>query len=195
MLQRGLQGKLNHFISIIRVWPQNRLHTPVKLHRTHTLRQTGHCYNLAFRLILSQHTRRKAGLCNRQDSISLYFLGNLHSCVADSVRRMNTLADALLLEDTYIIKRILGTRGNLCHRAHCLQRIFAARSFAAQHDNVGAIKDGVRHIARLRTCCTVAANHALKHLRRRNNRLACLIAAFDNILLHQRHVLSRNLYT
>ena len=39
VMQSTLQRQLNHFISICGVWPQKRQHTPIKLHRTHTLRQ------------------------------------------------------------------------------------------------------------------------------------------------------------
>ena len=107
---------------------------------------------------------------------------------------MDTLADALLLEDMHIIQRIFRAYGNLSHCLHRLERIFAAGSFAAEHDYVAAVKNRVGNIAGLRTCGAVAVDHAFKHLRSSNNRLACLIAAGNNILLHQGYILGRNFY-
>ena len=114
--------------------------------------------------------------------------------MADSIGRMDALADALLLEDMHIIKRIFRAYGNLGHCLHRLQRIFAAGSFTAQHNNVAAVKNRVGNVTGLGTRCTVAVNHALQHLRSGDNRLARLIAACDDILLYQRHILGRNLY-
>ena len=114
--------------------------------------------------------------------------------MADGIGRMDALADALLLENMHIIKRIFRTNGNLSHRLHRLQRIFAAGSFAAQHNNVAAVKNRVGNVTGLGTGCTVAVNHTFQHLRSRDNRLTRLIAACNNILLHQRYILGRYLY-
>ena len=114
--------------------------------------------------------------------------------MADGIGRMDALADALFLKDMNIIKRIFRANGNLSHRLHSLQRIFAAGSFAAQHNNVAAVKNRVGNVAGLGTGCTIAVNHAFQHLRSRNNRLARLVAARDNILLYQRYILGRYLY-
>ena len=114
--------------------------------------------------------------------------------MADSVGRMDALADALLLEDMHIIKRIFRANGNLSHRLHRLQRIFAAGSFAAQHNNIAAVENRVGNVAGLGTSCTVAVNHTFQHLRSRDNRLARLVTARDNILLYQRYILGRYLY-
>ena len=72
--------------------------------------------------------------------------------------------------------------------------IFAAGSFAAQHNNVAAVENRVGNVAGLSTGCTVAVNHTFQHLRSRDNRLSGLIAARDNILLYQRYILGRYLY-
>ena len=114
--------------------------------------------------------------------------------MADGIGRMDALADALLLKDMHIIKRVFRANGNLGHRLHRLQRIFAAGSFAAQHNNVAAVENRVGNVAGFGTGCTIAVNHAFQHLRSRNNRLARLIAARNDILLYQRYILGRNLY-
>ena len=114
--------------------------------------------------------------------------------MADSIGRMYALADALLLEDMHIIKRVFRANGNLGHCLHRLQRIFAAGSFAAQHNNVTAVENRVGNVAGLGAGCTVAVNHAFQHLRSGDNRLSGLIAACDNILLYQRYILGRYLY-
>ena len=104
---------------------------------------------------------------------------------------MDALANALVFKNLGIIKRSFGLLGNFGHGAHRLQRIFAGRCFAAEHNIVSTVKNCIGNIACFRTGCAVTGNHAFKHLRRGNYRLACLIAAADDIFLYQRHNFGR----
>src|SRR5439155_2744894 len=63
------------------------------------------------------------------------------------------------------------------------QWIFAHGSFAAEHDGVGLLEDGVGHVGDLRAGWHGAFNHALEHMRRDNDRPAGAQAGFDNLAL------------
>ena len=194
-MQCALQAQLNHFVRISAIGPQNRLHAPIQLHHAHALFQAGHRHNLGPGLIFSNHARRKAGLGDGQNSVSANFRRDLHCSVANRIGRMNALGQALLLEQLNIVQGFLRALSNLSHSLHCFQGIFTGSSFAAKHNDIGTIENGVGHVTRLGTRCTIAIHHALQHLGSGDNGLACLIAAGNNLLLHDGHILGGNFHT
>ena len=193
-MQGALQAQLDHFVRIGAIGPQNRLHTPIQLHHAHALFQAGHGHNLGPGLIFSNHPGCKAGLSNGQNSIGANLRRNLHGGVTDSVRRVNAFSQALLAEEGDIVQRFLRALGNLSHGLHCLQGIFAGSSLTAQHDHIRAVKNRIGHIAGLGTGSTIAVHHAFQHLGGSDNGLARLVAAGNNLLLHNGHILSGNFH-
>ena len=99
--------------------------------------------------------------------------------------------------------RCSGSRGSermsfgLGHNAgHHLDRFageLADRALAGKHDRVGAVEDGVGHVAGLGPRGTRVLGHGLEHLRGRDDRLAEVERAANDMLLDERHLLRRNL--
>ena len=60
-----------------------------------------------------------------------------------------------------------------------------------QHDRIGAVIDGGRHVGGLRARRRRRLDHRFQHLRRDDHRLAGHAAGTDQLFLRARHVLGR----
>ncbi|MPM70338.1 hypothetical protein SDC9_117293 [bioreactor metagenome] len=108
---------------------------------------------------------------------------------------ISILTDSFRFKNIYVIKCFFRALCYFCHRLHSLERIFTGRCFSAKHNCVCAIKNGISHITCFSSCSPITVNHAFQHLCCCYNRLTYLVAAFDNILLHQRYNLCWYFYS
>ncbi|MPL96820.1 hypothetical protein SDC9_43004 [bioreactor metagenome] len=80
------------------------------------------------------------------------------------------------------------------HGLHRPERIGPLCSLAGEHDGIGAVKNGVRHIACLGPGRTGIADHGVQHLGGHDDRLALHPADVDDALLLEGHLLGGNLH-
>ena len=78
------------------------------------------------------------------------------------------------------------------HSFYGFYRIEATSRFAAEHDGVCAIEDGVGDVARFSPCRTRVVAHGFQHLRRRNDRFARSLAFMDKDFLEHRYFFRRD---
>ena len=83
--------------------------------------------------------------------------------------------------------------GDPVHRPHRLERVVAHRRLRREHDRVGAVEDRVGDVGRLGAGGPRRVDHRLEHLGGGDHRLAVQVGLADDLLLHQRHFLERQL--
>ena len=88
-------------------------------------------------------------------------------------------AESVLLERVAL--RLLDDLG---HDADDTRGVIAHGGLARKHDGGGAVEDGVRHVADLRTGRGHRVNHGFEHLGRRDDHLAGAVAGADKALLN-----------
>ena len=74
-------------------------------------------------------------------------------------------------------------RGDAVENLDAFERIFADGRFAAQHDGVGLLKNGVGHVGDFRARGHRRFNHAFEHVRGDDDRTADAQAGFDDAAL------------
>ncbi len=72
--------------------------------------------------------------------------------------------------------------------------ILAGGGFRRQHDRIGAVEDGVGHVAGLGARGTRIFDHGLEHLGGDDHRLAPVCSAPDDVFLNHRHFLRRHFH-
>mmetsp|Transcript_79757 Transcript_79757/g.165717 ORF Transcript_79757/g.165717 Transcript_79757/m.165717 type:complete len:255 (-) Transcript_79757:736-1500(-) len=99
------------------------------------------------------------------------------------------LADAVVVEESGHDEVLHGLGLKHCSGLgpNGLERILAAGGLSTQHHCVGAIPDGVLKIGDLGTCWHGVFDHALDHLRRRDDEEACFLGFRDEQLLSEGH--------
>ena len=88
---------------------------------------------------------------------------------------------------------LLGLFADGRHGFNGFNRILTGCGFAGKHDAVGAIIDGICNVGNLSTGGARIADHGIKHLSCRDNRLVRRIALLDDGLLDVRNLSCRNL--
>ena len=66
-------------------------------------------------------------------------------------------------------------------------RIRADGGFAGEHDRVGSVVDGVRHIGHLCACGVGMVDHRVEHVGRDDHGAECAVAGLHDLLLQVRH--------
>ena len=80
------------------------------------------------------------------------------------------------------------------HRPDSLERVLAHRRLTGQHHRVGAVEHGVGNVGGLGAGRAGVVDHRLQHLGGHDHRLGVLAGHLDGPLLHQRHLLQRQLH-
>ena len=88
----------------------------------------------------------------------------------------------------------LGLDHDARHHGYGLARVAATSGFRRKHDRVGAIEDGVGHVAGFGARGTRILDHRLEHLRGCDHRLTPLGGAADHVLLNDRNFFRRHLH-
>ncbi len=81
---------------------------------------------------------------------------------------------------------------DLGHHLDRLDRILAGGGLRREHHRVGAVVDGVGHVAGLGPRGAGIFDHRLQHLGGRDDRLAIIAGPADHMLLNGRHLLRRH---
>jgi hypothetical protein len=100
-----------------------------------------------------------------------------------------------VLEHRVVVERGLGLAADLGHDLDRLDGEPARSGLAREHDAVGAVEHGVCDVGRLGARRPRVLDHRLEHLRRRDDRLARVVALLDHHLLCEEDLLGRNLHT
>ncbi len=79
--------------------------------------------------------------------------------------------------------------GHPHHQRHRLHRVAARSGFGREHDRIGPVENGVGHVRGFGPGGPGIAHHTFEHLGGGDHRLARLVAAADDALLDQRHLL------
>ena len=131
--------------------------------------------------------RRRAGFGERDDGGDVEMVRHVHD------RHRDGLVDVREHVFEPIVgraaKRLVLFRADaqLGHRAHGAHRILADRRFGGQHDGVGAVHHGIRHVGNLGTRRRRRVDHRLEHLRGRDTNLVARTRETDQALLQARH--------
>ena len=88
---------------------------------------------------------------------------------------------------------LLGGPGNRIHHADGFHRVAPHGRLPTEHDRVGAVKDGVGHVADLGSRGLRLLGHGFEHLRGGDDRLAGRVGRGDEALLQERHLRRRQL--
>ena len=152
------------------------------------MRRYGH--NRAGRAEFRNHLGCAAAFSRSDDGCSVEVLGNLDDGFADGFCRRGRFS----------VDVFIGLRREVAFRKGCdaghgfyrFYRIEAASRFAAEHDGIGTVEDGIGDVARFGTGRTRVVAHRFQHLRSRNDRFACGLAFMDEDFLEHRHFFCRD---
>ena len=142
--------------------------------------------------MLADHPGRGAALGQGDDGRGLHLLGDQHRRVAHSVRDADDRT-AFAAGKTPDPQLLLGPVDDAPHRGHRLDRIGPRGRLPGEHDGIRTVQDGIGDVAGLGAGGTGIADHRVQHLRRHDHDLAPGAAHLDDMLLHQRNVLRRDL--
>ena len=120
-------------------------------------------------------------------------LGDLPRRRRDGVGAGRLGLGALRMDDGAVDRVALHLLGDAVHGGDRLDRILPGRRFRRQHDGVGALEDGGRHVGHLGAGRHRAGDHRFQHLGRDHHRLAGAPRAARHLLLDARHLLQRHL--
>ena len=148
--------------------------------------------NRCLGLVLADDARRVAGSGRRDYCLGVEFVGKLNGGVRNGVRVRMFVLHTLHEENFFVFERLFNPERDLIHHGGGFDGIFSAGSFAAEHDDIRAVKNRVADVGNFRTGRARVNRHALQHLRCDDDGLADSVAFLDDVLLDNRHVFGGN---
>ena len=169
------------------------LHAPHEPAAAHGLLAGRERVDRHLRAVGGQQPRRAARQRRHHERGEAQIAGGGAGAVGDRVRGVARVAAHPRLVPGFIGQRALGALGHRGHHLDRLHRVGADRRLGREHDRVGAVEDRVGHIGDLGAGRARGVDHRLEHLGGGDRRAGQAPGRAQQLLLHDRHGLDRQL--
>ena len=187
-----LLGHGHHLFGGARLAATHGMHSPVKIHAMYHGLGVREGVDGDFRAVFRNHAGGVAGLGEDGDRAHRQIFGGVRDGFANGFGDGESVMLAAAAELHEVRHVAFGFDHDARHDRHRLARILAAGGFGREHDGIGAVENGVGHVAGFGARGARILDHRLEHLRGGDDRLAPSGGAADHMLLDDGNFFGRH---